>query len=239
MKIIKYLRENIRKMLVDYSSKKKARTILLELILLILLLIILKNRLVNLYINISYQFQREYRDGAIIDIANEFKNLQNPFTFDRGLPHTYTYGLMPPLITGMVGRITNFSLQDIQHVSSCLLIMLTSLIIGLFSWKNTKNLIISISALLIPLLFNSVGLRPEVYAIFLTVLGLSLVQNDDKKSALWVSLGVLSILLYYIKPYFVLLWAVLLFYLFLLKKPKNIIIPFIVSSISFALTSFF
>jgi hypothetical protein len=212
------------------SKKHLFLFILAEIVLSALLIILLKNRLTTVTLNLNYKFQREYRDGAIIDVANEFKNFRNPYSFDQGLPHTYTYGLIPPLITGLIGRLTKQSLVDVQLTSSFVLILLASLLIGIFSWKKTKNLALTILGLATPLVFSNITFRPEIYAIFITILVLIIAQDKNQNQIVGILLGIVSIFLYYIKPYFVLLWIVLFLYYLILEKSKKFMWIFVIFS---------
>jgi hypothetical protein len=204
---------------------------LIEIFLFIVLVFMFKNRLNTIYLNLNYKFQREYRDGALLDVANEFKNFQNPYNFTENSPsHTYSYGLIPPLITGLIARFTKQSLIDIQLISSFILILFSSLIMGFFSWKKTKDLVITGTALVTPLVYNNVTFRLEIYAIFITILILILAQHKKQHPIVEIFLGIFSVLLFYIKQYFVILWFVLLLYYLLSKKSKKFILVFCITS---------
>ncbi|MFA5026128.1 MAG: hypothetical protein WC503_06495 [Candidatus Shapirobacteria bacterium] len=183
--------------------------IFIKIILFSLLLFILINGLFNLKYDYNYQYPREYRDGAIIDIANEYKQGKNPFLIDQILPHNYTYGFIPPLIIGTIGKYINLNLTQITFILSSCLIIFTLLLVGYEIWINSQNILLVFIGAILTLHYLNVGFRPEIYAIFPTILILIISNKKKPRPLLTYLFGTLSILFYYIKPYFILLSAVL------------------------------
>ncbi len=200
-----------------------------KIVILALLLITIVNRTVSVLFDYQYPFPREYRDGAIIDIANQFKQQVNPFSIKKILPHNYAYGFIPPLIIGTIGKLTGIGLTQIQLTLSLILSILTVVIVARETWKNSKNVFLSVISGLVTLIFVEIGFRPEIYAIFVTTFVLIISSKNKPKDATVYLLGATSMLLYYIKPYFILLSAVLFFRYLQFNNPKPYIIRLLAS----------
>lgn len=209
----------------------KYLNVFIKILLFSLLLFIFVNRLINLIYDYKYQYPREYRDGAIIDIANEFKNHHNPFLINNTLPHSYAYGFVPPLIVGTIGQLSKSSLTQTQLSLSLLLTLLTITLVGYSIWKTSKNILITLTGIVATSIFMNVSFRPEIYAIFITILILVISSSSKPRNRDIILFGAISILLYYIKPYFILLSAVLFFHYIQLNKPLSNGIKFLTSTI--------
>ena len=201
---------------------------IISLLLGILLSVVTFNRLIYSLYNINYRYPTEYRDGAVIDIANQFTNHINPYTVLNSLPHTYVYGFVFPFLDSIIERLASFDLVEIHHFITLICVILICSLVSVEVFKKTKSINLTLISSAIVLSYNVVTLRPEPLAIALTVLSLFIVNNDrlvDYKRVLLLSL--IAIVLFYVKPYFVILFGVLMIYFVFNQSKKNLLQLFI------------
>lgn len=203
-----------------------------------LLIVIILNLLLVSLAEIIYPYPREYRDGALIDIAHQFVIGANPYTIDNSLPHTYTYGFLPSFFVASLSRFLSIDLVLSQHLITFICIVLLCFLIGKEVFKITHNISLVLVSFVVVLIFNSVSLRGEVLAILLTIATLYFVHHNralNFKKILLLSLSVIT--LFYIKQYFILLLPVLCTY-FILNQSKKNLIYLLITTLVFGVTSY-
>lgn len=198
-----------------------------ELILNVFLVIIAANLLLVSLAEISYLYPREYRDGSGIDIANQFFIGSNPYTLTNALPHTYLYGFMGPLLNAIFSWILHINPVITQHLITFTCLVLLCIIAGKEIWRATRNIPLVLVSLVVVLLYDGVSFRMEDLAILLTIFTLSFVnRNANQKISLGTKQLVLvslsSVILFYIKQYFLILFPVLVIYFIYNQSKKNL-----------------
>lgn len=192
-------------------------------ILCLFLLFIVFNRAVTSFSDLTYQYPREYRDGAMIDIADQFNKRVNPYNIENSLPHTYVYGFVSPFIDSIIKRFVSFNLVQIHLFVSFTSVLVICLLVGVEIFISTRNINFTLVSLALILNYNVVNLRPEPLAIALTVLALFVVSNSEVLTmAKIASLSLIAVVLFFIKPYFVILFGVLMVYFIFNESKKNL-----------------
>lgn len=202
-----------------------------ELLLIAFLVIILANLLLTSFSEITYLYPREYRDGAALDIANQFLLGSNPYTLKTSLPHTYLYGFIGPLLNTSISWILHTDPAITQHIITFIVMILLCILVGKEIWQGTKKIPLVLLSLVVVLLYTGVSFRIESLAILLTIFTLSIVNNNAKQkrdlNTQQLTLLALSvIILFYIKQYFLILFPVLIIY-FIYNQSKKVLAYFI------------
>lgn len=197
-----------------------------------LLLIMITHLALASLAEITYLYPREYRDGALIDIANQFKIGANPYTLKNSLPHSYLYGLGAPLLDGIISKIFRSDPAITQHLISFVFVLLICYLVAKEIYQVTKNSMLTLTSLVVVLLYNGVTFRPEPLVMFTTLASLYLVNHTktlNLRSIIFLTLSVL--IAFYTKQYFVLLLPALILYFLFNQSKKNLIFLLIISSV--------
>jgi len=214
---------------------------IIKIILGLFLLTIIFNRIVFNINEFFYPFPREYRDGALIDIANTFLQGKNPYLIENSLPHTYTYGFIMPLFISflylILGKLLSlFYITKIINLS-CLVLIIYFVIKQLKKYKT--NILLILLSIAFILFYNFVTLRPENLAILLSFIALYIAQNSKKitKNKILI-LSAITIILFFIKQYFLIIFITLSVYFCIFRSKKNLILYLLFFTLSL-LISFF
>ncbi|MFZ6034770.1 MAG: hypothetical protein ACOYUB_01295 [Patescibacteria group bacterium] len=195
----------------------------------------------RLYLSIAellYPFPREYRDGALIDIANQFAHGNNPYMAESALPHTYSYGFIFPYIDSLIHRFVSI---DLLYIHKFVTLMCIVFILYL-AWKTIymrgSSVIMAFAAVFIISSFYTVTLRPEPLAIALGLFMFFSLFREKKITPLHAIIyGSTAAGMYYIKQYFVLFFITLVVY-FVFSQSKRLLIFLISSFVVFSFLSY-
>lgn len=187
-------------------------------------------------------YPNEYREFANIDITRMFLEGKNPYDMSNIPPFFYVYGFVMPLLTSWLYTLLDFLHADILFFQRSIALVCT-LLCGWVAAKEVKKRthsgIYGFLAFSITLIAGwSMGLSvafPNTMGVFVMLLILSKTQKIKSVVDIW-SIAFLTVLVFFIKQYFIIVLApVFIWLLFRSKKFAGFYLLF--SILSFAVAA--
>jgi hypothetical protein len=161
----------------------------------------------------------EYRDAAAVDAVAMIVSGKNIFSFAYAVPHLYLYGGVF-LLFGALGKLffSGVPIFVLLKVLSFVFIFAYTVLVGWELFRRTRSWVLAFLGA--GVVFQSVMIapRPETLGVFLYAFCLVLAQRVYKEMFWVVVLAGLSVMCFYVKPYFILAAPVILIYYFFVSR---------------------
>lgn len=169
---------------------------------------------------IQYPIPTEYRDWGSIDLSNALYSQSSPYSFSAGPPFFYIYGLVVPLLAGVLSSVLHIDIFLLTKVFICACIILSAFIIASEIFDLSGQLFPAILGFTATLWTGSATnaafiLNPASFGLIIVLLVLAKIRKSQSFSSILIAaLG--TVLAFYTKQYFVYIVAPI--FLFLLTN---------------------
>jgi len=173
---------------------------------------------------ITYPYQIEYREGAHYYIGSELSKGNFPFTLKSQPDLSYMYGIGFPLISSVFIKFFGNDLFSLRLISA-----LAIFSVSIYFFQYNLKLKVKISQIVLSaILFYGINLflcipsaRPDALGYLFFILSIFIpYQSSFTKKSLLTSI-IFALFAFYTKPYFLVSFLIIAFYLFLFQSIKR------------------
>ena len=188
----------------------------------------------------------EYMDVANVQISNDIVNGINPYVFKANPVDNYIYAYTPlnSVLSGIISSITGLKAFRTHYILTFLWVTLSAVLMSLYIYKKTENKMLALLAFMMMLTviqrncFVSISTVPDMLGVFVSVLILVLLDNKEEITNIKLTTVIfLSVLLFYIKQYYVIFAITIFIYLCMNNYKKAIV--YVAGCLALGLTSLY
>lgn len=188
----------------------------------------------------------EYMDVANVQISNDIVKGINPYVFKDNPVDNYIYAYTPlnSVLSAVISFTTGFKAFRTHYILTFLWVTLSALLLSLYIHKKTDNKIFALLTFMMMLTviqrncFVSISTVPDMLGVFVSVLILVLIDNKEEITNIkLITVIFLSVLLFYIKQYYVIFAITVFIYLCMNNYKKAI--AYVIGCLVLGLTSLY
>lgn len=174
-------------------------------------------------------YPREYRDVANVQMTQNIIEGKNPYVLHENADEQsiYVYTPLNSLVIAGIYAVTHINIVFLHYFMDAFYIILSAVLMGIYVFRRNRNIAVSLLTILLGLCagyrLGYVSAIPDHLGVFISVILLLIVssKNIGHKRIIWSVF--LSVLLFYAKQYFVVLFIPIAIYFFFQSRKDAII----------------